>query len=249
MTRDAPPLAHAAGALVPLAALPAAPKLAAAFLFALSVSFLSRPGSAAAACVMPLALALLARAPLRRLARRLAPVSIFCLLLWLLLPLGQALGTPMRQGVELAALVTLKSHAVAAMLLLLPGTSNVSASCRGLLRLRVPDKLVTLLLLTHANLARLHDEHARLAAAARLRGAFSGRLTARYATAACLAAMLLVRAWERTQRVKDAMRLRGFAGRYPLLDTEPAASVARTALVPVAVSLGAAALLLADATL
>ena len=65
------------------------------------------------------------------------------------------------------------------------------------------------------------DEAARLFAAAKLRGFVPANSLASYKTFGYLTAMLLLRSWQRSQRTGKAMRLRGFAGRFPLLDACP----------------------------
>lgn len=211
-------------ALVTLAAVPPAIKIAAVLGYAVCASLLQGHGAALAASSLPWLLALAGRLPLGLLARRLVPVNIFFVFFWLFLPINMASGSLAfsRSGVELAALITLKGNAVAAMLLVLLGSSTVSESCRGLLRLHVPEKLVTLLLITYSNLAHMHREYATILAAAKLRGFVAGKTLSSYKTTAWLAAMLLVRSWQRAQRVNKAMLLRGFSGQYPLLELPPA---------------------------
>ena len=224
MTSDFATLAPEAPALLPLPAFHPAAKIAAAFAFAVCTSLLARHGTAFAACCIPFFLAAMGRLPGKALLRRLIPINFFFIFLWIFLPIrlsasGLALSAT---GFELAALITLKGNAVAAMLLALLGTSTIGESCRGLLSLRLPEKLVTLLLLTYSNLANMQKEYAKTLAAAKLRGFGQARLQAGYKTAAYLAAMLLVRSWQRSHRVGQAMRLRGFSGKYPLLELPPA---------------------------
>lgn len=250
------PVAHEArllnpgsGALVPLAAFKPAVKLAATFCFAFCVSLLSKHSTAALACCMALLVAIAGRLPYSNLLRKLVPINIFFIFLWIFLPISFSSGTfsLSRSGLELAALITLKSNAIALMLLALLGTSSVSESCRGLLALRAPEKLVTLLLLTYTNLFRMKDEYERLSTAAKLRGFTPGKTLAGYKAIAYLAAMLLVRSWQRSLRVHAAMRLRGFSGRYPLLELPPAVPYSPYGVFfLLALCLGAFTLLFAD---
>lgn len=204
-------------------------KLLAAFIFSLGVSLLSHPLPALAACVFAALLVFCSGIDWKVLGKQLATVNVFFLLLWLLLPLsllprgGEAavfsLG-PLSfyaSGLVLALLLTLKGNALAAALLALAGSSTITENGHALSHLRVPDKLVALLLITHANLALMADEYRRLFAAARLRGFVPRTSAAAYATYARLIALLLVRSWQHAQRVENAMRLRGFAGRFPLI--------------------------------
>lgn len=204
-------------------------KLVAALVYSLAVSLLLRPFPAGCACAFSLLLLLCSGLPLRTTARRLLAVNAFFPPLWLLLPLSFAprsgevaayiLG-PMAfypSGLELALLITLKGNAIAAALLALAGSSTVAENGKALALLGLPQKLVALLLITHNNLELMAREYKSLFQAARLR-AFNPRSNAAsYATYARLLGLLLTRSWHKARRVDEAMRLRGFAGRFPVL--------------------------------
>ena len=223
MTTNSVTLEPGTPAVLPLPSFPPAAKIATAFTFSVCVSLLSKHGAAIAACCIPILLAVAGRLPVKILLRRLIPINIFFVFLWVFLPIHLSAGalTLSRSGFELAALITLKGNAVAAMLLVLLGTSTVGESCRGLLQLQLPEKLVTLLLLTYSNLAHMMREYTKIMTAAKLRGFNPTSSLACCKTTAYLVAMLLVRSWQRSQRVDKAMRLRGFAGHYPLLELPP----------------------------
>jgi cobalt/nickel transport system permease protein len=87
-----------------------------------------------------------------------------------------------------------------------------------LARLRVPDKLVHLLLLTVRQIELVHQELGRLRRAMRAR-AFQPRSDRHtWVSYGNLIGMLLVRSLDRSQRMLAAMRCRGFDGRLYLLD-------------------------------
>ena len=121
-----------------LRAVPARKKLCAALAFSVAVALLSRPLPAFAACVF--AGLLLWRSGLSPsfIARRLVPVNVFFLFLWLLLPLSFAPApeTALRfgpvslnaSGAALALLITLKGNAIAAALLALAQESGKAAA-------------------------------------------------------------------------------------------------------------------------
>lgn len=204
-------------------------KLLAALAFSIAVSILSSPLPALAACALSALLLLLSGLPLAFTARRLLSINAFFVLLWLLLPLsfvrhnGEAAlleAGPLAlypSGFVLALLITLKGNAIAGALIALAGTSSVTENGRALKRLRVPEKLVALLLITHGNLALMADEYRRIFEAARLRGFVARTGLASYRTYARLLGLLLVRSWQHARRVEDAMRLRSFAGRFPII--------------------------------
>ena len=204
-------------------------KLLGAFVFSVAVSTLAHPLPALAACGVAAVLVLLSGLPPGFVVRRLLSVNAFFALLWLLLPLSllqrageEALFSwgPLAlypSGFRLALLITLKGNAIAGALIALAGTSTVAENGRGLKRLRVPEKLVALLLITHGNLALMADEYRRLFEAARLRGFVARTGLASYATYARLLGLLLARSWQHARRVEEAMRLRCFAGRFPII--------------------------------
>ena len=204
-------------------------KLLGAFIFSVAASLLGHPLPALAACVFAACLVFCSGIPLETLGRRLLSINAFFLLLWLLLPVSvmQRAGEapvfsagPLAlypSGIALALLITLKGNAIAAALLALAGSSTVAENGHALSALRVPEKLVALLLITHSNLALMAGEYHRLFQAARLRGFTPRTSLAAYRTYARLVALLLVRSWQHSQRVDKAMRLRGFSGRFPII--------------------------------
>lgn len=184
---------------------------------------LSVVGLALAAAAVGLALSGL---PLSVVAKRLAPLNVLMLLLILLLPLTTP-GTAVwqlgplgfsREGLRLAVVVALKGNAVVLMLIALLGTMNPIALGHALSHLRVPDKLTHLLLLTVRYLDVLHREYLRLRAAMKVRG-FRPRMDRHtYRAFGYLVGMLLVRSFDRAERIVAAMKCRGFQGRFFLLD-------------------------------
>jgi cobalt/nickel transport system permease protein len=157
---------------------------------------------------------------------RLAPLNVMMLVLAAVLPLTTAgeplarLGPiePSREGLALAGMVALKGNAVVLTLLLLVGTMEAATLGHALAHLRVPEKLVHLLLFTVRYLDVIHREYLRLRAAMRVRG-FRPRMDRHtYRTLGYLVGMLLVRSHDRAQRVAAAMKCRAFRGRFYLLD-------------------------------
>lgn len=163
---------------------------------------------------------------MRQWFKAMLPVTLFCALLWVMLPLstaftdgdgfsGNAPGA-YAKGLGLALLVTLKAFAITSALMALVGSSSVSANGRALLSFRVPQKLVTLILITHCNNMLLYKEFQRIWNAAKLRGFRPRNSLMTYKTCAWMAAILLLRAWNKAKRREEAMKLRGFSGLFPL---------------------------------
>ena len=171
-------------------------------------------------------LALLARLAPRALWPRLAALNLFCLFLWITLPLtggGEAMGhiwtLPIsHKGVMIALSVTIKSNAILLILTALLATSPVHHIGRGMQRLGVSTKLTLLLLTSYRYLNLIQQEFNRLRRAADLR-CFNPRTNMHtYRTYSYLVGMTFVRSWERSRRVHNAMLMRGFNGTFPVLD-------------------------------
>jgi cobalt/nickel transport system permease protein len=158
--------------------------------------------------------------------RRAAAVNVFIVFLWLLVPISTP-GTPVwqgfgltvsQEGVQLAWLVTLKANAVFFCVLSLLATIPAPALGRAMTALGVPGKFSFLFVFTYRYLHVIAEEYDRLVTAARLRGFVPATDGRTYRTYAALLAMVLVRSYDRSQRVYQAMLLRGFTGAFPSLD-------------------------------
>ncbi|MGD8241954.1 MAG: cobalt ECF transporter T component CbiQ [Desulfobacterales bacterium] len=178
------------------------------------------------------ALALLLCSGLDRPAvgRRLAVVAGFLVLLWLILPLtyeGPVIARMgrfalYREGVALAARISLKSLAIIAVFTALAATMPIGTLGQTLGRLRVPDKLIYLLLMCYRYIFVIEQEYQRLMTAMKIRGFRPRTRLHTYRSYAYLVGMLFVRAAARADRVHQAMRCRGFNGRFHSLATFPA---------------------------
>lgn len=162
----------------------------------------------------------------RLMLRRLLLMEGFMLVLLVVLPFSVP-GEPLwrlgaisasREGLLQAVAILLKANAVVLGLLALVGTLEPVILGHALARLRVPEKLVHLLLLTVRYLGVLDAEFRRLRQAMRARG-FRARSDGHtWRSLGWLMGMLLVRSLERAQRIRAAMKCRGFDGRFYLFD-------------------------------
>jgi cobalt/nickel transport system permease protein len=145
-------------------------------------------------------------------------------------------------GRRLALVIGLKANAIVlSVVVLLAGLDSVTLG-HALGHLKMPQKLIHLLLFTVRYLDVLDREFVRLRAAMKVRG-FRPRVNWHtYRTIGHLIGMLLVRSLDRSERVIAAMKCRGFRGRFYLLDhfAFSARDIAFTALVLASVSLLAA---------
>lgn len=201
-------------------------RVLAASVFAVVTVALSSHGALVAA--LGLALALL---PLSSLApgptlRRMATMDGFILFMLAMLPFTTP-GTPVftiwgfpasSEGLWHAIEIALTANAVVLALLTLVGSMEPVTLGHALHRLKLPDRLVHLLLFTIRYIEVLQAEYLRMRIAMRLRGFRPGTNWHSYRSFGYLVGMMLVRAVERSERVLGAMKCRGFRGQIPLLD-------------------------------
>ena len=202
--------------------------LAACALVILIVSLQTFPARIAA---LALAAGLLAASALRwrEAARRLAHVEGFMAALLVLLPFtagGPALAqfgplTVSARGLERAFAIVLAVNASALVTLALLGALEPVRLGRAMAALGAPQRLVHLLLFLVRYLPNLREDLARQRDAMRAR-AFAPALSRHaWRSFGNLVGMLLVRTIERAERVDEAMRCRGFSGRFPLRAMKP----------------------------
>ena len=174
------------------------------------------------AIVISSLLVILAQLPAREILKRLLAVNTFILLLWLILPVtfhgavAFKLGPlPVYSaGIRMATQITLKSNAIVMALIALIATMNFSILGYALNWLRMPDKIVHLLLMTYRYIFLIEQEYQRLIRAARIRGFQPGTNLHTYKTYANVVGMLLVRSSLRAERVYKAMLCRGFRRKF-----------------------------------
>ena len=200
-------------------------KIIIATVYAFIVASAMRFTTLGAALLVSTVLLTLARLPFTSVAKRILLVNGFVGLFWLILPWsieGEPLAdvgslTLSREGILLAARLTLKSNTILLAFIALVTTSSVPTIGRAMNRLRLPDKLVHLLLLTYRYVFVLEQEYERLRRAASIRSFAPGTNIHTYRTFAYLAGMLFVKAAARADRVSQAMRCRGFRGKFHTL--------------------------------
>ena len=216
-----------------------------AFVVALSYHF----SVLIAALVLSLVLIGISRVSLRAVFIRIIWVNAFILLLWLLLPFtfkGEVLASVgsfavYRPGVVLAAQITLKSYAILLAFIALVATMSFATLGHALYRLRVPEKMVHLLLMTYRYIFVIEQEYLRLVRAAKIRGFRPGTNSNTYRTYSYVIGMLFVRAAARAERVHQAMLCRGFKGKfYSLQDFQISSASWMFALIMTAVIVGLA---------
>ena len=200
-------------------------RIVAAVAFAVVVVSLDGWRALVGACVLAVLAVVATRPPRRSILRRLLAVDGLMLLVLASLPFTVP-GEPLmhwaglaasREGLLQALAIIAKANAILLMLAALVGSISTVTLGHALQLLHVPAALSHLLLLTVRYLDVLGAEYARLRRAMTAR-AFRPRTDRHtWRSLGWLFGMLLVRSFERAERVLAAMKCRGFTGRMPTL--------------------------------
>jgi cobalt/nickel transport system permease protein len=176
----------------------------------------------------------IARASLTKVLMRLMAIAGFVSMFFVVMPLTapvhpgdtvvifgglEWLGFNLR-GLQLAATIGAKAVAITLLMEPLLSTAPLPVTLHGLSRLGAPDIIGQMVLLSYRYLHVFRHEAQRMSSGMQVRG-FRKRTDLQTLRAvANFLGMLFVRSFERTERVFDAMRARGYRGRFP----EPAIS-------------------------
>jgi len=196
-------------------------KLASLIPATVAAALLQTPVTALAALLLALVLVLLGGIPWTWYARRLAIVALFLALFvaWLpwLVPGDGLEAGPLRlslAGLSLAVLIILKALTIVSLMLVLWATAPLDETLKAAHALYVPGLLVQLSALTYRYVFVLGEELGRLRIALRVRGYRNRPTLHSYRTVGHVTGALLVRGYERAERVGQAMRCRGFDRRF-----------------------------------
>ncbi len=178
---------------------------------------------ALAAFVGAVLLAAFARLPWRWTAGRLGTAMVFFTVFLAWLPFAirpedrtldlHVVTISLDGSLRLVAL-TAKLCAMTSLVLVLIAVAPLHETLHAAQSLRIPGVLIHVTLLTYRYVFLLIDEFHRLRTALRVRGFRNGADTHSYRTIGQVAGTLLVRGHERSERVAQAMRCRGFAGDF-----------------------------------
>ncbi|WP_068112819.1 cobalt ECF transporter T component CbiQ [Tropicimonas marinistellae] len=193
--------------------------------FAVTVVTCDSFGTLVAAVAIALALLVASRLPPRQTLRRMVAMDSFILFMLILLPFTVP-GEPILtiwgisaswEGLAQATRIALKANAVILALMALVGTMEPVVLGHALHSLRVPAGLVHLLMFTVRYIEVLRQEYMRLRLAMKARGFRPSTCWHTYRSVGYLLGMMLVRSVERSERIMDAMKCRGFTGHIPLM--------------------------------
>lgn len=185
-------------------------------------SFVQSLALACACLVFSLVLALLGRPRWKPLLRSLALANFFVLFIWLTVPWTMPGETILklgplgfsREGLELAALVSIKCNAILLSFLVLTGHLGPSVIGAALERLRAPSKLVFLFLFMCRHIHVIGEEWRKLQTAAALRGFVPRSSLHTYRTIAGMLGLTFINSIDRSHRIYEAMLLRAFNGEF-----------------------------------
>ena len=172
---------------------------------------------------LPLVMLTAGGVPVRLVARRIAIVSPFAIMIGLFNPLldrapALVLGGAAISGGWLSfASILARFVLTLGALLALTATTSFPALCQGLTALRVPRAFVVQLLFLYRYLFLLAEEAGRLRRARELRARGLRGLTLR--SAGAMAGSLFVRTLDRAERIHQAMAARGYDGTVRQLRT------------------------------
>ncbi len=174
------------------------------------------------ALAVSLFLIVLTKLSTRKVFYRLLLVNGLILFLWLLLPftfkgeqlftIGPLVGT--KEGVMYASQITVKCNAILLAMIALLATIPVSTLGHAMNQLYFPEKLIHLFLFTYRYIHVIFQEYHRLINAMKIRGFIPQTNLHTYRSYAYLVGMLLVKSYDRAERVHKAMLCRGFSGKY-----------------------------------
>lgn len=195
-------------------------------LFALVVVSSQQFSAALLGLLMAFLLVKASKLNIKRTLRRVVAMDLFMLTLIIVLPFTTP-GEPMFslfgfaaswQGLLHALLITVKANAVLLVLFSLVATMSASTLGHALAHLKVPDKLVHLLLFMVRYLDVISTEYKRMRRAMQARAFVMGTNRHTWKSIGYLFGMLLIRSIERAERIQGAMKCRGFCGRFYLND-------------------------------
>lgn len=193
-----------------------------AAIFSIVVAVSNRFMALIPALMIALSLMFLARLSIQKVFSRLIIVNGFIFFLWLLLPFTTE-GSPLfsfgpltatKAGIHAVALITLRSNTIILAFMALMATMSVFTMGRALGDLYIPSKIVLLIFLTYRYIHVIYMEYHRLIKAAKIRGFHPRNSIHTYRTYAYLVGMLLVKSYDRAERVRAAMLCRGFRGKF-----------------------------------
>ena len=197
-------------------------KIIVAILYSIVVAVSSNFSALLPALGVSVFLIVLSKLSIRKVFYRPLLVNGMIIFLWLFLPftykgeilftIGPLAGT--KEGILYASQITIKCNAILLAMIALLSTTPIFTLGYAMSQLYFPNKLMHLFLFTYRYIHVIFQEYNRLINAMRIRGFIPGTNLHTYRSYAYLVGMLLVRSYERAERIHKAMLCRGFHGKY-----------------------------------
>ena len=204
-------------------------KIVTILVYSFVIASLKHLPPALAAIGISLLILVIARASFSKVVLRLLAITGFVSMFLVIMPFSapvhngdtvlvfngmERLGFNLR-GLRLAATIAAKAVAIALLMEPLLSTAPLPVTLHGLSRLGAPEIIGQMVLLSYRYLHVFRHEARRMASGMRVRGFRRRTNLAVLRAVGNFIGMLFVRSFERTERVFDAMRARGYRGRFP----------------------------------
>ncbi|MBI4775374.1 MAG: cobalt ECF transporter T component CbiQ [Deltaproteobacteria bacterium] len=204
-------------------------KIVTLLVYSFMVASLGHPMPALAAIGVSLLTLVIARASFAKVLFRLLAISGFVTMFLVVMPFsvpihpgdtvltfgGMEWVAFNLRGLNLAATIAAKAVAIALLMEPLLSTAPLPVTLYGLSRLGAPEMAGQMVLLSYRYLHVFRHEARRMSSGMRIRGFRKRTNLETLRAVANFLGMLFVRSFERTERVFDAMRARGYKGRFP----------------------------------
>ncbi|MDO9465297.1 MAG: cobalt ECF transporter T component CbiQ [bacterium] len=192
----------------------------------LSIALLPNLLSASLGLILAIILLFLSRIPFSFVLKHLRWVILSVLFFFIIMPLtvpGQktiilsVIGVS-HEGLRLSSLIALRAISICMIIFPMIGTMEFHKTIKALQRLKFPNKLIQLVMFTYRYIFVLLGELAKMSTAAKARLFKRGTNIHTLKITGNLIGMLFIRAFERTQRMYNAMVSRGYKGSIKTLD-------------------------------
>lgn len=204
-------------------------KIVTLLIYSFGVTSLTHLKPALAAIAISLAALLCSRPDFTRVLTRILAIAGFLGMLLLVMPFsaparegdtivifgGLAWSAFNLRGLNVAATIAAKALAVVLVMEPLLGTAPLPTTLHGLCRLGAPRIMAQMVLLSYRYLQVFRLEAQRMGTGMQVRGFRKRTDMVTLRAVANFLGMLFVRSFERTERVFDAMRARGYRGEFP----------------------------------
>ena len=202
-------------------------KIPVLLVLAFGISVLRDIRFAAVGLVVASALVLISRLPKSFVLHRLEWVLLFLVPFAVIMPITVT-GRPLLQlgritvsyeGVRLASLISLKAIAIVLLILPMFGTAPFHISVKAIQQLKAPGAFVQIILFTYRYIFIFAEEVGRMNDAAKTRGFVAKTRWHTFKTLGNFIGILLIRSFERTEYLHNAMISRGYTGKLKALKT------------------------------